>query len=123
MRLEENFEVFPSNRIQSVTASGLLFLNNESKFEFVDFEECYARWLTWELQNLDRCSPPMNESQFRELTKEWKEVGSRDALNEVPFMVFYTEPQVCFEFEIYEEISDLRRKMWELGHWSTFDLA
>ena len=123
MKLIEQPWTFSSNQIRFMTAGELTYTCADGRLDYVDFEDCYQRWARWELRDLGSDPLPIDGRELYERTRGWKEVGSRDALSQPPYIVFYVEPQIRFIFKTYEEISEFQRRMYDLGGWHTYDLA
>jgi hypothetical protein len=113
-RTSETHQIVTSDRIRSVTASGILYIDDHGRFEFVDLEACYQRWFDW--QYTDRNRTPDRDRSVRE-------VGARDADPDSLFIEFYTEPHTRFTFDSYEELCAFRLRMWKLGGFDTYDLT
>jgi hypothetical protein len=119
-RKKNSIQRLPSENILSITVSELLYRDNEGNQKVIDFQECYQRWLKRELSYQKNNS---ESSSFPNATSEWKEIGERDALDTPPYIQFYSKQRIQFDFASYEELTAFRMKLWELGKWTTFDLA
>jgi hypothetical protein len=114
--------------IIEITSEGLLYLNENEETQFINFEDCYQRYL-------DRWNDPDNVRRFREgnptrsdeeldasleRIRAKKEVGWRDF--SVPYIRFYTEPPIRFDFSDITEFHSVEGLVRKAG-WRTFDGA
>jgi hypothetical protein len=44
---------------------------------------------------------------FNNAMQGWKEIGERNSIWEPPYITFYTEPEVTFEFETADEMLEI----------------
>jgi hypothetical protein len=110
----ENKQVFYMKRIRFTTATikrinqkGIEYLDDEGKLNYIDFAAC---------KNID---PKQKYVAFRDIS------GFTDDENK-PYIEFYSEPQVTFEFEASDagrnDFENFYFQIHQLG-WYTFDLS
>lgn len=106
-------------QIQYVNQAGIGYIDEEGNFRHIDFESCYNNWLAVQNQRND----PYYDDHSRQIAKAWKCVGQRDRYADLPYIEFFTEPIIRFEFNSPEAgFHDLRRKVEKAG-WRTSDLG
>ena len=113
--------------IIEITSEGLTYLNETDEKRFIDFADCYQRYL-------DRWNDPNNVKRFKEgnpscsdeeleasleTIRSLKEVGWRRF--SVPCVEFYTEPPIRFDFSNRAEFDNVVGPIRKLG-WKTFDM-
>jgi hypothetical protein len=117
------------NQIREVTPQGIRYLDENNIEQFIDFAQCYAdyeaahlkpehwivvkEWNHWTDNDWD---------QYVERVKEWKEVGARNIAAKKPYIVFYSQPHIEFEFETLEEWQKTVVLMQQVGY-VTYDLS
>lgn len=120
-------------RIQNITAEGLTYLKDDGSEGFIDFVACRERAFAGftEPESLKQFQEinHLNDEQLNESIqrrKEWKYVGDRSILGEpwgsAPFIEFYTDPPIRFEFATEEEFHSVLDVMRH-NHWRTHDLT
>lgn len=114
--------------IIEITSEGLTYLDENGERQFIDFADCYQRYL-------DRWNDPVHLKRFKEgnptrsdeeleaslkRIRAYKEVGGRDF--SVPYIEFYTEPPTRFYFSNLDEFYKVQYLLKKAG-WRTFDRA
>jgi hypothetical protein len=114
--------------IIEITSEGLWYVNENEETQFINFENCYQRYL-------DRWNNPDHVGRFKEVNpgrsdeelnasleriRARKEVGRRDY--SVPYISFYTDPSIRFDFSDYTEFRRVEDLVQKAG-WRTFDAA
>jgi hypothetical protein len=120
-------------RIREIGPDGILYVDDDGKQRFIDFVACYENHVK------ERTSPE-NWEKFKTMNKwhdedydryvEWikaeKAVGVRSVdgrpWRDNPFVEFYTEPPVLFDFQTEDEFHEVVFKARKLG-WQIFDLT
>jgi len=124
------------SRIRSITAEGLLYVDDDGREHFIDFAECYAYYVrkTTAPEYIEQIKELNPQSQWDEeginkyIQKRvaWREVALRNVLGEPwddgPYIEFHTEPGIRFKFSTQEEFYKVRYAIEQFG-WRTFDLS
>jgi len=114
-------------RIQRVTKEGLFYLDDEGEEAFIDFAVCYERQLAKFMepenlkhhQEINHLSDEDLEKSI-ERRKNWKVVGERDFSAIPPYMVFYTDPFIRFEFATVDDLQEIRFFIQKKTGWRTY---
>jgi hypothetical protein len=114
-------------QIREITPEGLTYVDEEGKLQFIDFEACYQKHMTafMKPEHLERYKEInyMTDEDLQarlELMKDWKEIGGRDLYGNPPYIEFYSDPPVRFEFADVNEFHRVRYLVHK-GGWHTFD--
>jgi hypothetical protein len=120
-------------RIQLITPEGLFYLDDEGKEQFIDFEECFQREFArftdpHHLKKFREINPSMTDEQLQEdfeWRKTWKKIANRnfDPIDALPYIEFYTDPPIRFEFATVDAFHRMRFFIEKNTHWRTADLA
>jgi hypothetical protein len=106
-------------QIKNVTREGIDYIDDEGTFQHLDFQSCYDNWYMLQSSRTD----PYYDERSRQIAKEWKCVGHRDRYASPPYIEFFTNPLIRFEFNSPEEgFHELRRKVEKAG-WRISDLG
>ncbi|MCL4247772.1 MAG: hypothetical protein KJ065_06465 [Anaerolineae bacterium] len=120
-------------QIQTVTSEGLTYLDENGDEKFIDFSACHERALAEFMepnnlryfQEINRYSAEQLEESIQK-HKKWKVVADRNILGEpmgtTPYIEFYTEPPIRFEFATLDEYHKTRFLL-ERNGWRTRDLT
>jgi hypothetical protein len=120
-------------RVRSVTAQGLTYVDDEGVEKFIDFAQCYENYVKEMLSSArwDKIKAANNKTDadwdnYVERTKKWREVGRRNILTppwgDGPFVELYTEPPTRFQFDSEEAYREITGAIRETG-WRTADLS
>ena len=118
-------------RIKEIRADGLVYVDDSGAENFIDFSQCYERYVEeetsphrWEMFKEANYSPDADFVEYISRIRNSKQVGRRQIMGppwaDGPYIEFYTNPPVRFDFqseELYRQVRDAIRK---LG-WQTFD--
>jgi hypothetical protein len=118
-------------QIQKITSEGLIYLDEKGEERFIDFLACYEKELQRFMNpdNLKRIQDinGFNAEQLEQSIqrhKEWKVVADRSIIGEpigtAPYIEFYTEPLIRFEFDTKDEFQKVRHSI-EQERWRTSD--
>ncbi len=119
-----------NNQILEIIPNGIIYIDENGNEGFIDLVECYHNYLKRQLapeyiekvRHLNHWGDDEKKlERYIKQVKERKEVGKRGLLEDPPFICFYTEPPVCFEFDSFEEAKSIEIQVWEAGGWHTFD--
>lgn len=121
------------HRIKRVTNEGLFYLDDHDEEQFIDFALCHRNHIeshsTPEALQFAKTANNMTDDALREHIvdlNDWKVVANRnfdgypDSLN--PYIEFYTQPPIRFNFQTREEFELIRRAIHKAG-WRTFDIT
>jgi hypothetical protein len=129
-------KIVDGKQIQHITADGLSYLDEDGHEEYINFIACYEHYLREAtspeyIERIKMLNQQMdwdNEGvkKYVEKRTRWKEIAMRDVLTapwaDGPYIEFYTEPPVRFNFETKEQYSKIRSEIEGFG-WKTFDLS
>ena len=121
------------SRIKDITAQGLTYLNEQDEEVFINFAACFQRWLDQHTgaQGIKSIKEPnhMNDAEWDEFVEDIKvdkKVAYRnfdgDAGLTHPYIEFFTEPAIRFEFPGQKGFYEVLGKLKQAG-WRTFDMT
>jgi hypothetical protein len=110
------------SRIQRITAEGLFYLDENDQEQFIDFQACYKRQFSrfMEPERLKRYQEinHMTEEQLEksiQRRKNAKMVADRNVIGRpmgtAPYIEFYTDPPIRFEFATKEAFNEIRMRI------------
>ena len=118
---------FNGKLIRSVTAQGIVYVDDTGVEQFIDFLQCYENFVerhlspeSWASHKELNHKTDEDWDEYVEWVKGTKAIGARD-IGEL-FIDFYTEPRIRFQFATQDEWWLIRRSTRKAG-WHTFDLT
>lgn len=114
--------------IIAITDAGIRYRDANGDERFIDYAACYQRFV-------DRLYDPAHVHQFRELNhlttdeqieaalariRSGRKIADRDVF--APYLSFYTDPPVRFDFTTRAELDKVLYAIRQAGWW-TFDRA
>jgi hypothetical protein len=134
--LDMEHKTIDGKRIQSITADGLVYLNDSGDEEFIDFSACYSYYFKRAtspeyIERLKDLNPQTQWDDERvkkyvERRTKWREIALRNIIGDpwgtAPYLEFYTEPCIRFEFATEDEYRETRYLIEQYG-WRTHDLS
>src|SRR5262249_44220375 len=123
-------------QILEIQADGLTYVDDEGNKQFINFAECFENYFHEAtspeyIEGMKELNPHMQWDEegiknYIEETYQWKRVGDRCILGKPladgPFIEFYTEPPIRFNFDTVEEFHEILYRIKRFG-WRTFDLT
>jgi hypothetical protein len=91
--------------ITQITEQGLYYIDETGQTLFIDFDACYRKWYGRQLAKMDNWKEVVR--LFNNAMRGWKEIGERNSIWEPPYITFYTEPEVTFEFETADQMLEI----------------
>jgi hypothetical protein len=117
-----------SNRIVSISADGIVYLDDNGDRLFLDFVECYDAYLK------EALSASIMTAFMAEVMRSMKLIGEINHLGDIlellptgavtsrPYAEFYDKQLTRFEFANQAQCGDFHQQITELN-WSVFDLT
>src|SRR3954468_25041778 len=110
-------------QIREVTAQGVRYVDENNVEHFIDFAQCYENYVSkklssesWEFHKTWNHKTDADWDNYVEWVKEWKEVGGRDMSAKKPYIEFYSQPHIKFEFETVDEWQKIVGLMYQVGY-------
>ncbi len=113
---------YHKNKIKNITENGIQYTDNSGNLGFIDFEVCRENWTEY-----------VNSSEDFNVTNlsidETKCVGYRNITDNHPYIDFFTEPKIRFEFKFSlsclfpkQAFIEMQARIIQVG-WTTYDLS
>lgn len=120
-------------QIREITAKGLLYVDDNGEEQFIEFSDCYdnhlSRYTNPERLEIIKQVNNFDDEQLAksiERKKQYKAIGDRQILSppwgDGPYIEFYTDPPLRFNFDSEDEFSEVRSEI-ENGGWTTYDCS
>jgi hypothetical protein len=116
-----------SKQIHEITTQGIIYTDNEGNKQFIDFTDCFNTFLKRTL------SAPTTTKLIAEVARRSKQVGEINYLGDKievfppdsenpPYVMFYGNELIRFEFSGQNECSKFHQRILESG-WYVDDLT
>lgn len=117
-----------SENIIEVTSEGIRYLDENREEQFIDFAECYQRYLDGlndpeHIKGFKEANPTRSDEELEanlNYCRSLKKVADRDFT--VPYIEFYTQPRIRFNFPNRDEYDEVIWGIRKAG-WRTYDMA
>lgn len=127
--------IITTDQITHMDETGIRFVDDEGKEQFIDFEACYRKYLnrvisSEGIESFKRANPNQDVDQYTKMMKEFKEVGQRNVIGHgasdgslgYAYIRFHTDPQITLTFKNEEAYWRFVSEFREFG-WQTFDMT
>jgi hypothetical protein len=92
-------------QIREVTAQGVRYIDENNIEQFIDFAQCNRNYINerlspenWKWHKEWNHKTDLDWDDYVEGIKSHKKVGARNVFADKPFIEFYTQPRLTFEF-------------------------